>query len=130
MVKDDPSAGYQLSPDGKLVAQLDVRELDHRLVLNVFSVADKKLAYQNIDARASSPIAFSPDGKKIVYTVRENGVDNLWEQPLEGSSLQAADALYCRSGLRALRFRRTGRRLRSNGRITESDAVLLRDTEK
>ena len=70
--------GYVLSPDGKTIAQLDVRELDHKLVLNIFDIADKKLTYRNIDERASDPIGFSSDGKGIVYNVRQHGVDNLW----------------------------------------------------
>ena len=28
---------------------------------------------------------FSPDGKGIVYPIREKGVENLWLQPLDGS---------------------------------------------
>ena len=31
-------------------------------------------------------IHFSRDGKGVVYPVRENGIDNLWQQPLDGSS--------------------------------------------
>ena len=30
-------------------------------------------------------LRFSRDGKSLVYPVRENGVDNLWQQPLDGS---------------------------------------------
>jgi Tol biopolymer transport system component len=52
-VNSEPSAGYDLSRDGKFVAQLDVRELDHKLVLNIFSIADKKLAYHDVDMRAA-----------------------------------------------------------------------------
>ncbi len=94
-VNSEPSAGYDLSRDGKFVAQLDVRELDHKLVLNIFSIADKKMAYHDIDMRASDPISFSPDGKSIVYTVRENGADNLWEQALSGGAgISAVDAFH------------------------------------
>jgi Tol biopolymer transport system component len=83
-VIDEPSDGYHLSPDGAMVATLDVRELDHKLVLNIFSIAEKKTTYHDIDQRASDPISFSPDGKAVVYTVREKGIDNLWLQPLDG----------------------------------------------
>jgi Tol biopolymer transport system component len=37
------------------------------------------------DPRHSGGLAFTPDGKGIVYPFREKGVDNLWLQPLEGS---------------------------------------------
>jgi hypothetical protein len=28
---------------------------------------------------------FAPDRKAVAYTIRENGVDNIWMQPLDGS---------------------------------------------
>ncbi|MGA8151988.1 MAG: hypothetical protein WB952_13635 [Terriglobales bacterium] len=36
------------------------------------------------DSRHSGQLRFSPDGKGIVYPVREKGVDNLWLQPIAG----------------------------------------------
>lgn len=33
-----------------------------------------------------SILRFAPDGKAVVYQMREAGVDNLWLQPLDGSS--------------------------------------------
>jgi Tol biopolymer transport system component len=37
------------------------------------------------DPRHNGQLRFSPDGKAIVYPIREKGVDNLWRQPLDGS---------------------------------------------
>jgi Tol biopolymer transport system component len=37
------------------------------------------------DPRHNGQLRFSPDGKAIVYPIREEGVDNLWRQPLDGS---------------------------------------------
>jgi Tol biopolymer transport system component len=37
-----------------------------------------------LDSRHEGQLRFSPDGKGIVYPVREKGVDNLWLQPLDG----------------------------------------------
>jgi len=36
------------------------------------------------DPRHQGQLRFSPDGKGIVYPVREKGADNLWLQPLDG----------------------------------------------
>jgi Tol biopolymer transport system component len=36
------------------------------------------------DPRHRGVLRFSPDGKGIVYPIREKGVDNLWLQPLDG----------------------------------------------
>jgi serine/threonine protein kinase/Tol biopolymer transport system component len=129
-VNSEPSSGYDLSRDGKFVAQLDVRELDHKLVLNIFSIADKKLAYHDIDMRASDPISFSPDGKSIVYTVRENGVDNLWEEPLSGGSSFRQLTHFTSERIARFEFSADGSQIAIERAHTESDAVLLRDAGK
>ena len=88
---------YALSPDGKDVASLEVRELDHKLMLRLDSAEGHHLVYHDIDQRAlPGGLAFTPDGKAVVYVVREKGVDNLWGQPLDGADEQAAHALYQR----------------------------------
>jgi len=33
-----------------------------------------------------STLQFSSDSKSLAYAVRENGVDNVWMQPLDGSA--------------------------------------------
>jgi len=128
-VVDDPFSGYTLSRDGQFAANLDIRELDHKLVLNVVNISDKKTTYQNIDSRASDPIRFTPDGKGLVYKVREKGVDNLWLQPLDGSAYQQLTHF---TGERIVRFAFSadGMRIAIERGHTESDAVLLRDTAK
>jgi hypothetical protein len=70
-----------LSPDGRFTAQLDVRELDHKLVLNVFAIENRKMTHRDIDRRAADPITFSADGKSIACIVRQRGIDNLWLHP-------------------------------------------------
>ena len=40
----------------------------------------------NPDQRISGAPEFTPDGKAIVYPIREAGVDNLWQQPLDASA--------------------------------------------
>ena len=129
-VNSEPSAGYSLSRDGKFVAQLDVRELDHKLVLNTFDIAAKKLSYHDIDMRASEPISFSPDGKSIVYTVRENGTDNLWEQALSGGSSYRQLTHFTSERIARFEFSADGSQIAIERAHTESDAVLLRDEGK
>ena len=112
------------------MAQLDVRELDHKLVLNVFSIVDKKLSYHDIDMRASDPISFSPDGKSMVYTVRENGVDNLWEEPLSGGSSFRQLTHFTSERIARFEFSADGSQIAIERAHTESDAVLLKDAGK
>lgn len=37
------------------------------------------------DPRVSGAVKFTPDGKAVAYRITENGVQNLWLQPLDGS---------------------------------------------
>ena len=128
-VSDDVPGPYAVSPDGKTIATLDVRELDHKLVLQTVSTEDQRVAYRDLDQRASSPLSFSPDGKALVYTVREKGIDNLWEQPLDGSAYHPLThftaELIARFG-----FSRDGAKIAIERGHSESDAVLLTDTPK
>jgi Tol biopolymer transport system component len=128
-VIDRPSDQYVLSPDGKFTAQLDVRELDHKLVLNVFDIESRKMTYRDIDQRASDPIAFSADGKSVAYTVRQRGIDNLWMQPLDGGGLQQLTH-FTTERIARFAFSPNGTQLAIERGHNESDAVLLRDTPK
>ncbi len=128
-VIDEPSDGYHLSPDGAMVATLDVRELDHKLVLNIFSIAEKKTTYHDVDQRASDPISFSPDGKAVVYTVREKGIDNLWLQPLDGSAYRQLTH-FTTERMMNFHFSADGSQVAIERGHFDSDAVLLTDTPK
>ena len=80
-----------LSGDGKLMAYLvnvvDPGSKDYVLriaLLDLSSAASPRLI--SVDPRvAQGGLQFTPDGKSIAYAIRENGVDNLWVQPLDGS---------------------------------------------
>jgi len=81
-----------LSPDGKLLAVVlgtalnpEVMKPEDKIALvSLDSAATPRLL--NADPRiAGDGLQFSPDGKALVYPIRENGVDNIWLQPLDGS---------------------------------------------
>jgi len=128
-VLNEPIGVFALSADGRSVATLEVRELDHRLMLRVISLEDKKFAYHDVDERALPEIAFTPDGKSVVYTVREKGVDNLWLQPLDGSHFRQLTH-YTAERIFSYRFSRDGARIAIERGHAESDAVLLRDVSR
>jgi serine/threonine protein kinase/Tol biopolymer transport system component len=128
LIKDAPW-GWSLSPDGKRIVGTEVRELDHRLVLTIYSIEDQKTSYHDLDQRASPPLAFTPDPKAVVYLVREKGTDNLWEQPLENSPARQLTHFTSEQILR-FRFSPDGSKLAIERGHVESDAVLLRDTAR
>jgi eukaryotic-like serine/threonine-protein kinase len=79
-----------ISPDGRQLAFLvggPEQQNPFQKIAVVTLDAGPKPAAQLIDPdpRISGSAAFTPDGKAIVYPVREKGVDNLWLQPLHAS---------------------------------------------
>jgi Tol biopolymer transport system component/predicted Ser/Thr protein kinase len=121
---------FALSPDGREVASLEVKELDHKLVLRRDTTDTHQMTYHNIDQRALPDLLlYTPDGKSIVYSVREKGVDNLWVQPLAGGPFHPLTHFTKDRILRAL-FSPDGSKICVEHAEVESDAVLLHDIGK
>jgi len=122
---------YSLSPDGKYVASLEVRELDHKLMLRADTAEGHKMMYHDIDQRAltGSGLAYTPDGKSVIFVVRDKGVDNLWSQPLDGSASKPLTHFAAERILRFV-FSPDGSKLAIERGEEESDVVLLKDTGK
>jgi eukaryotic-like serine/threonine-protein kinase len=119
---------YALSPDGKEIASYEVRELDHKLMLRIDNVETGKMTYNDIDQRAlPSQLAFSPDGKGIVYVVREKGVDNLWLQPL-GGGVRRQLTHFKKDRIFRFAYCPSGANLALESGDVESDVVMLHDT--
>lgn len=93
--------GETISPDGKrLIFNADVSPPDSPqaavsklAVVALDSVAPSPPLLLQPDPRMArgggtgftNPMAFTPDGKYVAYIVRDQGVDNIFVQPLEGS---------------------------------------------
>jgi eukaryotic-like serine/threonine-protein kinase len=121
---------YGLSPDGKEIVSLEVRERDHKLMLRVDNVETQKTAYTEIDQRAlPGGFSFTPDGNGVVYLVREKGVDNLWDQPLDGKPRRQLTHFKKDVVLR-FAFSPDGKEIAIESGTVESDAVLLHDEGK
>jgi eukaryotic-like serine/threonine-protein kinase len=118
---------YSISPDGKSILTTEVREFDHKLMLRVDSTETHQTQYHDIDQRALEAVTFSPDGKSIVYIVREKGVDNLWLQPLDGS-VRKQLTHYATDRIGQFEYSPDGAKLAIERVHTESDAILFRDS--
>jgi serine/threonine protein kinase len=82
------AAFFDISPDGRTLAFATVdHAAGHEERLALVSVASgelvKKVEFQRTRIGL---VHFSRDGKSIVYPIRENNADNLWQQPLDASS--------------------------------------------
>jgi WD40 repeat protein len=80
------------SPDGKWMPEIltstdpGTQAVTHKIALiDVTANLDAPAKVLDIRADAWQFIGFSPDGKALVYVVVENGVGNIWAQPLDGS---------------------------------------------
>jgi eukaryotic-like serine/threonine-protein kinase len=79
------SEGYDIARDGKtaVLGSYDFKSQKPSISL-VSLESGKELRAFEYDPRHRGILRFSPDGKGIVYPIREKGVDNLWVQPLDG----------------------------------------------
>jgi eukaryotic-like serine/threonine-protein kinase len=89
----------------------------------------KELRSFEYDPRHRGILRFSPDGKGIVYPIREKGVDNLWVQPLDGGpgrQLTTFTALKIYS----YQWSPDGKSLALVRGDSPSDLVLIQDSQK
>jgi serine/threonine protein kinase len=76
----------------------------------------------------TGPIHYSVDGKALEYVVRENGVDNIWRQPLDGSAGKWETA-FKSEHISHFEWSPDGKRLAMSRGHTDSDVVLIRDSK-
>jgi Tol biopolymer transport system component len=79
---------FDIAPDGSTAVFATVDHANgHEEKLVLLDTSTKQVRKQTKFERSRMGffLRFSRDGKSVVYPVRENGVDNLWQQPLDGS---------------------------------------------
>jgi eukaryotic-like serine/threonine-protein kinase len=119
---------FDVSPDGKLVAfQTLVHAPQHKLTLAVVSTDSGKVRQLDLERGLYGLLRFAPDGKAVVYPTRENGVDNLWRQPLDGSKgRQITD--FTSEHIYDFHWSPDGKQLAMVRGHTDSDVVLIKDS--
>ena len=119
---------FGLSPDGNEIVSLEVREIDHKLMLHIDNVESRQMTLSDVDQRAlPGDLAFTADGKSVVYMVREKGVDNLWLQPLDGGPHRQLSH-FKKDRIFRFVFSPDGSKIAIESGEQESDAVLLHDS--
>jgi eukaryotic-like serine/threonine-protein kinase len=129
---DLPISGTpDVSPDGKIVAFPTLEHSgEHKEKLAIAETDGGKAAkVVDFERQRFGSLRFARDGKAVVYPVRENGVDNLWEQPLDGSKGKAitnfkAERIY------DFHWSPDGKQLALVRGHTDSDVVLIRDAQQ
>ena len=121
---------FDVSPDGKLAAFGTIQHTgEHKERLALVDTASGQAKMTEFDRIRFGLLRFSPDGKAVVYPARQNGVDNLWLQPLDGSQgRQITD--FTSERIYDFHWSFDGKQLAIVRGHTESDVVLIRDVQK
>jgi Tol biopolymer transport system component len=133
------SSQFDLSPDGKLAAFATLEHSgEHKEKLVLADTGSKSLKCDSgvscdskvmaFERPRAGLIRFSRDGKAVIYPIRENGVDNLWLQPLDGSKgRQLTD--FTAEHIYDFHWSFDGKQLALVRGHTDADVVLIRDTQ-
>jgi Tol biopolymer transport system component len=124
-----PIGQFELSPDGKFISSVEVAEDDHKLMIRLDPTDGGKVIYVDADSRMTSTPVYSPDGKSIVYVVREKGVDNLWSQSLDGKNRRQMTS-FPKDLILRYAYSKNGEQIAIERGNIESDAFLFHDTSK
>src|SRR5580700_9467128 len=122
--------GLAIAPDGKRLAFVTTggtTEMVHHVALVPLDAGpEPQRRMLEPDPRVAGGPQFTPDGQALVYPIHENGTDNLWLQPLDGShGRQITD--FKSDTISSFRFSPDGKTLGLLRSHFESDVVLLRD---
>jgi Tol biopolymer transport system component len=123
--------GLSVSPDGKTLATAVARQQVEEAKEEAVKIALFDLGSPGpprmLDARHySSAVQFTPDGKSLAYAIRENGVDNVWVQPLNGSAGHSVTDFKSEQ-IWSFHLSPDGKSLGILRRHSESDAVPLQE---
>ena len=120
-----------VSPDGRILVYLvsqvnqETRAGAEKLAfLSLESTTGPRLV--DVNLQISGGVLFTPDGKAVAYPVRENGVDNIWLQPLDGS-LGHTMTHFDSDQIASFRWSPDGKTLTLVRSRSESDVVLLEE---
>ena len=123
-------AGFAIASDGNTAVLGTYDFKAERPNFSLVSLASGQIARTfDYDPRHNGVLQFSPDGKGIVYPIRDKGVDNLWMQPLEGGSGRQITN-YTSLKIYSYQWSHDGKRLALVRGDTPSDLVLIRDVNK
>jgi serine/threonine protein kinase/Tol biopolymer transport system component len=132
-VTDMSSSGpFDISPDGSTAA---FPMIDHangheeKLVLLDTSTGKVRKMLKLERERVTASLRFSRDGKSVVYPVRMNGTDNLWQQQFDGSPGRMLTSFKAER-IWDFHWSPDGSRLAMVHGHDDSDVVLMRDIQQ
>jgi serine/threonine protein kinase/Tol biopolymer transport system component len=125
--------GIGISPDGKTLVYLvefvnpgDPAGTTKIALLDTATLSSPRL--MPVDPRISRGVQFTPDGKAVAYPIAENGVDNVWIQPLDGSPGRQITHFNSEQ-ITAFHWSPDGKNLGILRGHTDSDVILLQEAK-
>jgi eukaryotic-like serine/threonine-protein kinase len=125
--------GMGISPDGKtlvygieIVNPGDAMGTHKIALLDVTTLSSPRFLQPN--PRISKGMQFTPDGKAVAYPITENGVDNVWVQPLDGGPGRQITHFNSEQIL-SFHWSPDGKNLGVLRGHTDSDVVLLQESK-
>ena len=130
-VRSSRTVEMSISSDGKVLAyaadQVSGAETTESIaLLNLESPTSPRLLATH--SGRSGGVQFMPDGKAVAYPIRENGVDNLWVQPLDGSAGRQITH-FTSDQIDSFHWSLDGKNLALLRSHSESDVVLLQESK-
>ena len=124
--------GLGLSPDGKTLAYgvefVNPGSNSGTLKIGLLDTATLKSRVLEANPRISKGPQFTADGKAVAYPITENGVDNVWIQPLDGSPGRQITH-FGSEQITSFHWSPDGKNLGILRGHTDSDVVLLQETK-
>jgi serine/threonine protein kinase len=121
---------FDISPDGSTAAFTTVDHAgghEEKLVL-LATDTGKVRQMLKFEKAGWEVIRFTPDGKALAYGVRENGVDNLWRQNLDGSPGKQLTS-FKSEHITDFHWSFDGKQLAVVRGHTDSDVILMRSQQ-
>ncbi len=125
--------GMGISPDGKTLAYVvgftnagAAASTDKIALLDTATLTSPRFLTAN--PRISKGVQFTPDGKSVAYPVAENGVDNIWVQPIDGGPGRQITHFNSEQ-IYSFHWSPDGKHLGVLRGHTDSDVVLLQESK-
>jgi Tol biopolymer transport system component len=119
---DDPA----ISPDGKMIAysyEDAAASPPHGVAIMAFEGGPPM---KRFDTPQSASFRWAADGRSLLYTKNEGGVDNIWSQPIAGGTPKQITH-FNSERIGGFDLSRDGKRIVMNRGTVKQDVLLIRD---